>query len=62
MQETQVLPLGQEDPLGKEMAIYSSFLAWELPWTEEPCRLESMGSQEADTIEQAHSWPGAEMT
>ena len=44
------------------MAIYSSFLAWELPRTEDPCGLQSMGSQESDTTEQAHGWPGAEMT
>ena len=37
--------LGQEDPLEKEMAIHSSTLAWEIPWTEEPDRLQSMGSQ-----------------
>ena len=36
MQETQVLSLGLEDPLVKEMATYSSILAWEIPWTEEP--------------------------
>ena len=36
MQETQVRSLGQEDPLEKEMAIHSSILAWEIPWTEEP--------------------------
>ena len=35
MQETQVLSLGQEDPLEKEMATHSSILAWEIPWTEE---------------------------
>ena len=34
--ETWVSSLGQEDPLGKEMAIHSSILAWEIPWTEEP--------------------------
>ena len=45
MQETQVLPLGQEDPLEKEMATHSSTLAWEIAWTEEPGRLQSMGSQ-----------------
>ena len=38
MQETQVWSLGQEDPLEKEMATYSSILAWEIPWTEEPGR------------------------
>ena len=37
--------LGQEDPLEKDMAIYSSILAWRIPWTEEPGRLQSMGSQ-----------------
>ena len=36
MQETQVLSLGQEDPLEEEMATHSSILAWEIPWTEEP--------------------------
>ena len=36
MQETWVQSLGQEDPLGKEMAIHSSILAWKIPWTEEP--------------------------
>ena len=36
MQEMQVRSLGQEDPLEKEMAIYSSILAWDVPWTEEP--------------------------
>ena len=47
MQETQmwVRSLGQDDPLEKEMATYSSILAWEVPWTEEPGRLQSMGSQ-----------------
>ena len=43
MQETQVRSLGQEDPLGKEMATHSSILAWEIPWTEEPGGLQSMG-------------------
>ena len=45
MQETWVRFLGQEDPLEKEMAIHSSTLAWKIPWTEEPDRLQSMGSQ-----------------
>ena len=45
MQETQVQFLGQEDLLDKEMATYSSILAWRIPWTEEPGRLQSMGSQ-----------------
>ena len=41
-QETQVRTLGQEDPLEKEVASYSSVLAWEIPWTEEPGRLQSV--------------------
>ena len=45
MQETQVRPLGREDPLEKEMATHSSILAWRIPWMEEPSRLESMGLQ-----------------
>ena len=47
MQETGVPSLGWEDPLEKEMAIHSSILAWEIPWTEEPGGLQSMGSQES---------------
>ena len=45
MQETRLGFLGREDPLEKEMAIHSSTLAWKIPWTEEPGRLQSMGSQ-----------------
>ena len=45
MQETQVLSLGWEDPLEKEMATHSSILAWEIPRTEEPGGLHSMESQ-----------------
>ena len=45
MQETWVRSLGQEDPLKKELVIHSSILAWRIPWTEEPGRLQSMGSQ-----------------
>ena len=45
MQETWVQSLGQEDPLEKEMAAHSSILAWRIPWTEEPGRLQSMGLQ-----------------
>ena len=45
MQETQVQSLGQEDFLEKEMATHSSTLAWEIPWMEEPGRLQSMGLQ-----------------
>ena len=52
MQGTQVLSLGWEDPLEKEMATHSSILAWEIPWTEEPGGLQSMGSQELGTTQQ----------
>ena len=45
MQETWVRSLGQEDPLEKEMATYSSTLAWKIPWTEKPGRQQSMGLQ-----------------
>ena len=44
-QETQVQSLGWEDLLKKEMATHSSVLAWEIPWTEEPGRMQSTGSQ-----------------
>ena len=47
MQETWVRSLGQEDPLEKEMATHSSILAWRIPWTEKPGRLQSMGSERA---------------
>ena len=49
MQETQVQSLGWEDPLEKEMATHSSILAWRIPWTEEPGRLQSMRLRESDT-------------
>ena len=45
MQETQVQSLGQEDPLEEEMATHSGILAYKLPWTAEPGRLQTMGSQ-----------------
>ena len=45
MQEMWVWPLGQEDPLKEEMADFSSILAWRIPWTEEPGRLQSIGPQ-----------------
>ena len=45
MQETWVQSLGRKDPLEKEMATHYSILAWEIQWTEEPGRLQSMGSQ-----------------
>ena len=45
MQETWVPSLGREDPLGEGRATHSSILAWRIPWTGEPGRLQSMGSQ-----------------
>ena len=51
MRETWVRFLGQEDPLEKEMATYSSSVAWKIPWTEERGRLQSMGSQRV-----GHDW------
>ena len=45
VQETQVQSLGQEDPLEKGMATYSSVLAWKIPWTQEPGGLQYMGLQ-----------------
>ena len=49
--ETWVRTLDWEDALEKKMAIYSSILAWEIPWTEEPSGLQATGSQELDTTE-----------
>ena len=49
MQEMQVQSLGQEDPLEKKMATHSSILAWEIPWTEEPGGLQSLGLQKSQT-------------
>ena len=53
----RVQSLGQEVPL-EEMATHSSTFAWEIPWTEEPGRLQSMGCKEWDTTEPAltHAW------
>jgi len=51
MQETEVWFLGREDALEKEMATHSSILAWRIPWTEEPRRLQYMGSQRV-----GHNW------
>ena len=50
MQETQVLFLGEQDPLEKEMATHSSILAWETPWTEEP------GGLVYGIIQLRHDW------
>ena len=47
MQEMRVQSLGREDALEKEMATHPSVLAWEIPWTEEPSRLQSMGLQKS---------------
>ena len=52
--ETRVWSLGREDPLEKEMSTHSSTIAWKIPWTEEPGRLQSMGSQESGTTERLH--------
>jgi len=46
--ETWVQSLGQEDPLDKGMAFHSSILAWGIPWTEKPGRLQSVGLQKSD--------------
>ena len=54
MRETQVRPLGWEDPLEKEMATHSSILAWRIPWTEELDGLQSTGHKELDTTERLH--------
>ena len=51
MRETRVRSLGWEDPLEKEMEIHSSTLAWRIPWSEKPGRLQSMGSQRV-----GHNW------
>ena len=51
MWETQVRSLRQEDPLEKEMATHSGTLAWKIPWTENPGRLQSRGRKELDTTE-----------
>ena len=56
MQETRVRSLGQEDPL--EWAIHSNILAWKIPWTEDPGRLQFMGEKELNTnmTEHAGMW------
>ena len=50
MRETWVQSLGQEDPLEKDKATHSGTLAWKIPWTEKPGRLQSMGSQRATSL------------
>ena len=56
--ETWVRPLGQEDPLEKEMATHSSVLAWEIPWTEEPGGYSPWGCRESDTTESLSAHTG----
>ena len=51
VQESQVQPLGREDPLEREIATHSSVLAWRIPWTEELSGLQSMGLKELDMTE-----------
>ena len=51
MQQTWVQFLGGKDPLEKKMATHSNILGWRIPWTEEPGRLQFMGSKELDTTE-----------
>ena len=55
MWETWVRSLGQEDPLEKKMATYSSILAWEIPWTEEPAGYSPWGCKESDMNEHTHT-------
>ena len=55
MQETQVWSLGREDLLKKGITTHSSILAWKIPWTVKPGRLQFMGLQESDTTEQPNS-------
>ena len=49
MQELQIQSMGWEDPLEKELETHSGILAWEIPWTEEPGRLQSTGLQKSQT-------------
>ena len=55
LRETQIWSLGWDDPLKKEIVTHSSILAWKIAWTEEPGRLQSMGSQESDMTEYAYT-------
>ena len=54
VQENQVQSLGQEDPLKKEMATHSNIPTWDIPWTEKPGGLKSMGHKESNTTEQLY--------
>ena len=62
MQETWVRSLGQEDPLGKGMATHINILAWEIPWTEEPGGLQSMGLQRVRYDWETKTFKGSELT
>ena len=55
----QIRSLVWEDPLEEEMATHSSILAWEIPWTDEPGGLQSMGHKELDMTEHAHTVYGS---
>ena len=55
MQETWVSSLDGEDPLEQEMATHSSILAWEIPWTEEPDGLQSIGSDVTERLTHTHT-------
>ena len=57
MQEMWVQSLGQEDPLEKEIAIHSGILAWEIPWTGESGRLQSVELQELDMTQRLNNQP-----
>ena len=58
-QETWIWSLGQENPLQEEKATHSSILAWEIPWTEEPGGMQSMGLQR---LRQLSNWTGTQST
>ena len=62
MQETQVLSLGQEDPLEESMATDSSILAWRIPWTEESGEVQSIESAELNVTEAKRHAPVNEIT
>ena len=57
MPETRVPVLGREDPLEKETTTHSSIFAWRIPWTEDPGRIQSMGSQDLDTTKYLNHHP-----
>ena len=59
MKETRVRSLGGKDPLEKGMATHSSILAWKIPWTEEPSRLQFMGSQRVKCSKYMHTQPSS---